>query len=385
MYQIANEFELFLGRDDHAAFGGREQDSLAEAKNQGQELIEKMETSFRAMSKSQVRRSGRRTDIRSGRRRSGTRVSQKASLLLLLTSLFAFSAASNAFADNPQPVAEVVEALDATVASGEPFQSVVSLNDSQRETILAEASEAYTKAVAISETDSAEANDLFITASAKYQLLVDSGVTNSGLYMNLGNAYLQSNQLGHAIASYERAARLDPTNRQLKANLELATSLVKGATELSASTSQSSSMSLQAIMAQTRIINDIVTGFTGLQSMVWLLVFSSLLFWGVFIARAAGFQSVAKRWAIVPLLLFALSLASVQLSQSSKDTGGMGIIVSKNVTLHRGDGEQFEPVHNLEDAEGHRVEVLVNRGNWTQVKTRGGHVGWVEHRQLEFL
>ncbi len=81
----------------------------------------------------------------------------------------------------------------------------VELTAAQRRTILAEAGEIYDRALALTKSDSAESNDLFTTAAEKYQLLVDSGIHNSRLYLNLGNAYLQSNRLGKAIANYERA------------------------------------------------------------------------------------------------------------------------------------------------------------------------------------
>ena len=76
--------------------------------------------------------------------------------------------------------------------------------------------------------DSAEADELFTTAAAKYQLLVHAGIRNSELYRNLGN--LQSHEVGQAIANYERARRLDPNNRQLLANLEFAKSRVQSST-----------------------------------------------------------------------------------------------------------------------------------------------------------
>ena len=60
----------------------------------------------------------------------------------------------------------------------------------------------------------------------KYQTLVDSGVQNSQLYFNLGNAYVQSDSVGRAIANYQRAAKLRPLDFKISRNLDFALSAV---------------------------------------------------------------------------------------------------------------------------------------------------------------
>ncbi len=71
----------------------------------------------------------------------------------------------------------------------------VALSTNQQQTVLNEAGQMYASAVGLAETDSADAKQLFQTAAGKYQLLVDSGIQNSELYKNLGNAYLQAENL----------------------------------------------------------------------------------------------------------------------------------------------------------------------------------------------
>jgi tetratricopeptide (TPR) repeat protein len=235
----------------------------------------------------------------------------------------------------------------------------------------------------LAESDSAEANDSFTTAAGKYQLLVDSGIRNAGLYINLGNAYLQGNQLGLAIANYEKARLLDPAHRQLAANLELANSLVKGAADDSNNTGAAvAPSSVQSIMIGVRKVNEVVTSFVGLQSMVWVLAVASTVFWGIFIARAAGCNMIARRWAIPPLLLLLFSMTSILIETCSENNHANGVIVANHVTLYAGDGEQFDAISSLDEAQGNRVHILASRGNWTQVKTGKGHVGWLKGQQV---
>jgi tetratricopeptide (TPR) repeat protein len=298
----------------------------------------------------------------------------------MLAAIFACSANTlNAgeFSSASDPQAEMDS--PASVAN----QSQVQLSESQRQTILKEAGELYSKAIAIAKTDSAEANDLFTSSAEKYQLLVDSGIHNSRLYMNLGNAHLQSNQLGLAVANYERARLLDPSDRQLCINLELAHSLVEG--QPTQSDTAVNSSFLKTAIYRLRTGNEIMIGSIGLRPVIWTLVVSSLTFWGILITRAAGYCFLAKGWALAPLLVLAISLTSVSLATTQSQNSGIAIIVARNVTLYAGDGEQFPVVASIDVAQGHRVQTLAHRGRWTQVKTAHGDVGWMEDKQLSSL
>ncbi len=55
-----------------------------------------------------------------------------------------------------------------------------------------------------------------------YEQLVVQGAQDSVLFYNLGNAYLQQGDLGRAILNYQRAARLDPRDADIRANLAYA-------------------------------------------------------------------------------------------------------------------------------------------------------------------
>lgn len=77
------------------------------------------------------------------------------------------------------------------------------------------------RALLESATRAFEAGD-FPTAAAAYESLRVAGFGGRDLLYNLGNAYYKSGDIGHAIANYERALLLDPRDRDLIENLELA-------------------------------------------------------------------------------------------------------------------------------------------------------------------
>ncbi len=74
------------------------------------------------------------------------------------------------------------------------------------------------------------ANDLFEQrqygqAIALYDSIRTQGLESASLYFNLGNAYFKNGDLGHAVLNYLRAQRLDPTDDDIRYNLEFARGL----------------------------------------------------------------------------------------------------------------------------------------------------------------
>lgn len=71
--------------------------------------------------------------------------------------------------------------------------------------------------------DSAYNADNFAQAIALYEDVIASEGTSPNVYFNLGNAYYRVGKNGKALVNYERALRLDPTDNDIKANIEFVT------------------------------------------------------------------------------------------------------------------------------------------------------------------
>ncbi len=350
MYDIANQVESYLQRLQHELPSHEPSQSLPADQQQAVALLEKLDESFKAVQRSRVRSPG------GASRKISARDFSKRSLGSLLAVAIALSAGS-ALAEQP-----------------------IDLSLTQQQTILDEAGQTYARAVARAATDSADAKALFQTAASKYQLLLDSGIRNSGLYMNLGNAYLQSGELGRAIVNYERARQFDPGNRQLLANLQFANSRVAG--QDLPSTSASASW-LQSHTQFLHRANDRLVQWIGLRSVIWTLAIASLVFWGLLIARTAGRRFPLWRFAIVPALLLIVSLSSMILTETDRASEFNAVIVASDVNLYAGDGEQFDEVMSVGSSQGHRVKVLGQRGSWSQVRTTSGQIGWLHSKDVE--
>ncbi len=245
------------------------------------------------------------------------------------------------------------------------------LSLSSAKILLAEATEAYNLGMTRQTTDVADAKEAFLSSSKKYQMLVDSGISNWQLYTNLGNAYLQSGELGRAIANYEKALHLEPTNSQAEKNLALADSKVVNnhARENSASN----------VSTFNRLFLDTV----GANSMKVMVAVTSIIFWGLCAVRIFWRAFPVGKYAVVALALLLLSLGSLVLNERGAPTRLNSVIVANDVILHEGDGEQFANVMKMEASQGIRVEQLATRGQWVQIQTEDGKKGWIHARDIE--
>lgn len=369
MTQVAIDVETFFQRCEASEFNGSMQKLLSEFQREACELVGQMEAAISSTSKSLVRRSKRTATNRAEKTQTVVSTAQRTVMICLA----ALSASSGSTA----------------IAAGlDPLHSNVELSATQQQTILTEADDLYSRATEVARTDSADAVDLFAAAAQKYQLLIDSGVHNAMLYRNLGNACIQSHQLGRAIANYERATRLAPGDRQLAVNLKFANSFIKGdAPEEDVVTSDAtySASWLKFIVGRLRSFNSLFIGLTGMRTIIWTLVTSSLLFWGLQIARTIGFRFPVWRFAMIPLLLLLTSLTSTLLASTQPARSENGIIVAEKITLHASDAEESDALITIDAAQGHRVRILAQRANWLQIKTRQGHTGWLHRRDAELI
>ena len=68
--------------------------------------------------------------------------------------------------------------------------------------------------------DSAYLGKNYIEAAKLYQAEIDSVGPSSALYYNIGNCYYRTGSIPRAILNYERALKLNPRNKDAKANLD---------------------------------------------------------------------------------------------------------------------------------------------------------------------
>ncbi|QDT88825.1 BatD family protein [Gimesia algae] len=360
LYELAAEAEALIEGLNHNHVGYGTHVDFEQQRADALDLVNRLAARMKSLSNRHIRR----PHANMGQKSKRAKISQPVALLLGLGLALMTS---------------TVMANDSTATGPVPTPQVL-LNQEQREIIFSDANESYRDGLSLADTNVVDAKDQFLQAANKYQLLVNSGISNADLYFNLGNAYLQSDQLGRAIANYERALKLQPDNRQFQANLNAAQAMVQTADK-----PQDLSSPHKGLLLKLNNGNSVLTKMVGQQVILMVLVLASLTFWGLVILRTMGHKLSLWKFATLPGLLLMSSLVSMYLHTENTVQQGNAVIVEQHLPLHAGDGEQFAEVAVLDSAEGHRVQTLAHRGSWTQIQTNRGHIGWVPDHVLELL
>ena len=272
---------------------------------------------------------------------------------------------------------------DAKTASAvTPPKSVsVSLDPQQQEQLLDEADVAYSQGASLEATDVAESKLAFATAAEKYQLLVDSGVRNSQLYSNLGNAFLQQNKLGKAIASFENARRLDPSNGRAVNNLKLAKQRISNEAD--------AELAASGFAPATFWTNLSEKAFTAVPSWsAWTLFGVAWLgFWSVAALKLSNWSAWAN-WsggmvgASAALVLIACGWILAQDHALDAMRTPIAVVTDVAADVRSGAGDDFQPASGFELSEGAQWRVLQQRGDWCQVESDSGSTGWVKNTDV---
>ena len=241
------------------------------------------------------------------------------------------------------------------------------LNSSQRIKIFETANRDYDRGNEIKEQDTAEAAALFSSAIEKYQLLVDDGIRNTDLFLNLGNAHLQNNKIGYAIANYQKSLRCSPWNQQAIQNMELA---------MEASNPQGlGSYSLSSAF----------NWISRLPSTVGISIL--LVSWTVIcIATAIKLSTPSlplRRLFVAAVLCLLLGMGLTRWSTAFQTPRETAVAVASEITVFQGSNEATPPVMNSAIAEGEAVRILQERGNWSKIESSSGIRGWVQSEFFE--
>lgn len=240
-------------------------------------------------------------------------------------------------------------------------------------TQLERAIDAYT--TALETTDRNLRLEEFARAEQLFRQVIDGDgqrapVRNADLYVNLGNAALQAERLGPAIAAYRRALALEPQNAQARQNLVYARSLLPDWARREETIRLIDSLFFWRAM--------ISRGETLMLGAVYFL-FAAVLF-GAGLARR---QNVLRNLAILPLL--AWLLVNMSLLTSRDEDADRNVVVLAETTVYTADSENSASRLGKPLPGGAEVSLLEQRERWSEIRLPDGRTGWVLTSTLDPL
>ncbi len=223
--------------------------------------------------------------------------------------------------------------------------------------------------------DSAYTHEHYADAAIIYQALIDSFGQSAQLYYNLGNCYYRQDSIARAVLAYERALLLDPADRDIRFNLDMARSRtvdrVAVGSEMFFVTAYRS-LVLSLSMHEWSLVA--IFAFVLMLVAVCLYLFAPTLAW-----RRTGFYA-----AIVLLLLCGVANVAARYQRYSM-THRTGAIVMKPSAVVKStpsaSGTDLFILH-----EGTRVDLRDDSmREWVEVRLADGKQGWLLRSELEVI
>lgn len=232
--------------------------------------------------------------------------------------------------------------------------------------------------------DSAYMQQRYADAVRYYTEALQIDGPNSSLYYNLGNSYYRKGEVGYAIANYERALRLDPSNSDARLNLQFVRSKIDNLPNDDSgylSHLQNRIVSLMSPNAWAWTAGLLTALFVGLLA---LYIFS-----GSVMLRKVGFFG-----AMVVLFAVMYSYVTSYSAATARNSRNHGIVVVSGANLNteprtpRSGSERVIPI-----PEGAKLQILdsvatpgdTRTPKWYNVKVNNTTRAWIPCPQVEII
>jgi tetratricopeptide (TPR) repeat protein len=227
--------------------------------------------------------------------------------------------------------------------------------------ILQQANEAYGK------------NDFSGALQLYEQALKDKGVS-AAVYYNIGNCYYKLNKIGPSILNYERAHLLNPADRDIRFNLEIAR--LKTVDKIEPVGEFFLTEWFQNLM---NLMSTDDWSYFSIVSFI-LMIAGLFLF---FFSRRIGIKKLGF-YAGICLLVFVIVGNVFAYSQKKKLTQrNTAIIYVQTTTIKNSPDNSGTDLFILH--EGTKVQVESSLGEWSKIETADGNVGWIKKTEIEII
>lgn len=192
------------------------------------------------------------------------------------------------------------------------------------------------------------------------------------LYYNYANALFKTNQLGKAILYYERALQLDPSNADIKNNLQFAYSTQRDKID-----EIQPFFAKKWLMSMGNWFNSNVWAYISIIAFVLVLIFLLIYLFG----RILWLRKTAFFTALLSLFIAIVSFTYSFYTKNKILNNSYAIVMSGSVTLKSSPDISGTDMFNLH--EGAKVNVKQELSGWSEVSIADGRVGWLPTSDIE--
>lgn len=214
----------------------------------------------------------------------------------------------------------------------------------------------------------------YAEAAAIYEAIVDSGLHNSTVYYNLGNAYFKQGDLGRAILNYRRAHMLNPRDSDIAANLSIARAQTTDKLE---APTEGTWANLVQVMEEWLTLREATLMALGLWLLICLLLVIAIV------------KPMLRRWLLIAsgviALFLVIGLFSITNRTFAVENTPPAVIVAPQVDVTSGPGGAGQYLVEFNLHAGAEVRVLESRSGWERITLPGDLQGWVPDEAVELV
>ncbi len=227
----------------------------------------------------------------------------------------------------------------------------------------------------LANADSAYIQGDYLTAISIYEWIVDNQGVNATLYMNMGNCWLKRDEVAKAILCYERAYLLDPSDSDIRFNLELAR------TKTVDKINPVNELFIVVWFKKLLVLLDVNEW-----SVLTVILFAvTILLAGVFLfSKKTGMRKLSFSFSAFFLFLSILSFIFATTQMGNIKERNTAIIMSPSVTVKStpsSAGTDLFIIH-----EGRKVKILDSTmKEWVEIRLEDGNTGWIPVNVMEII
>lgn len=214
----------------------------------------------------------------------------------------------------------------------------------------------------------------FETSIQLYESILQKGLESSILYYNLGNAYYRNKDLPSAALYYEKALKMDPTNRDIQHNIELVNSKIIDKVE---PVPELFYKRWWKVLLNSMNLDSV--------SVLMICLFTlSLLFAGIYLTSSR--LGIRKFAFYTSIFMFILVITSFMVAREKKHyltQHHEAIVFTPTVTIKSSPDAASTDLFVIH--EGLKVTLLDKIGDWQEIRIANGSIGWLKLSDIRYI
>ena len=215
----------------------------------------------------------------------------------------------------------------------------------------------------------------FAGAAASYGAVIEGGFESAEVYYNLGNAHFRLGETARAVLNYRRAARLDPGNDDIRANLALVNQRLQDRIEPLPRFWLLSVFDWWMGLIPGGVLRALVAG-------CYLLLGASVVL--IVLRRPAGWRGPLRRFAYGAAVATVVLGATLLVRETGLGRAEEAVVMAGEARVLSAPSEDGGlTVFTLH--EGTTVRIDRRAGGWAEIVLADGKVGWLPLEVLEVI